>query len=68
MKGLKLFPALLIIAVLYIASSTATEIILQNGLNNYTGCSDTYIDSENPYDVNYKLDNFYLRNEIYVGN
>lgn len=67
MKRLKLFTFLLVIAVLHITTSATTEVILQNGLNNYTGCCDTYIDSENPYDINYLLDNFIIRNEVYIG-
>ncbi len=47
--------------------SEPKEIILQNGLNNYTGCHDSYIESENPYDVNHNLGDLGLHYEVYVG-
>jgi len=58
---------LLIIACMQTALSGPKELILQNGLNNYTGCHDSYIESENPYDINYRLGDLGLHYEVYVG-
>lgn len=47
MKAFKFFAVLLLSAGLYIASADVTagviEVVLQDGLNGYDGCEDSYI-------------------------
>ena len=43
---------LLIIKMFAISTINADTITLQNGLNGYSGCKDTYIDKENPSATN----------------
>jgi len=43
----KFFLYLVVVGVVYIAGADGSTIILQNGLNEYTGCEDTYIGTSN---------------------
>ena len=43
MKSLKLFLVLLLPALFLVASAEDVTVVLQNGLEGYTGCEDAYI-------------------------
>ncbi len=67
MKVIKLISLFLVLVFLHSQHAIGAELVLQNGLNNYNGASDTYLDSEYPQ-INYDpISSIKIRDETIVG-
>ena len=62
------FALLLLISIcIQTTLSEEKEVVLQNGVDNYSGCEDSYVDSDNPYDIYSRLQDLYTRHIVTVG-
>lgn len=48
MKRLLLYAAILLAILASVQAASAVTVVLKQGVNGYTGCTDTYMDSQNP--------------------
>lgn len=67
MKVIKFITLFLVLIFLHTHLTKAAELILQNGLNNYNGCGDTYLDSEIPQNNYGRISSIKLRDETIIG-